>query len=102
MDTSATGTGKRGRAPDDAAETSGEKLGTQGKRCRVGDLHPASVTQTEVLEGHAQLRNPDLKSRLDATQAPAAGGVEARNRVLGEKWTGEEEKAHGDLANAAK
>ena len=74
MDTSATGTGKRGRAPDDAAETSGERLGNQGKRCRAGDLHPASDAQKEELKGHAQLRNPDLKSRLDATQAPAAGG----------------------------
>ena len=74
MDASATGTGKRGRAPDDAAETSGERLGNQGKRCRVGGLHPASVAQKEVLKGHTQLRNRDLKSRLDATQAPAAGG----------------------------
>ena len=76
----------------------------------MGDLHSASVAQKVVVEEHAQWRNPDLKSRLDASQAPAVGGVDAAtsawvaevcNRALGQKCTEEEEEMHGGLANAA-
>ena len=40
---------------------------------RMGDLHLALVAEKEVVTGHAQWRNPDLKARWGAIHAP---GVE--------------------------
>ena len=83
---SETSTGDRGRAPADVVEISVEPLGDQKTRCRAGDLQLACFAETEVVEGHAQWRNPDLKSaegmlsgghaqwraRWDATHSSAA------------------------------
>ena len=77
MDASVTDAGERGWAPSDVAENSGVSLRGQGARCRAGDLHLASVTDGEVVKAHAWRRNPDLKSRLGATQFSAAERVGA-------------------------
>ena len=59
---------------------------------------------------HAQWRNPESKSKLDATQSSVAEGVDTaisdwvtveRNRVLVQELSGEEEKLRGDLARGA-
>ena len=77
MDNSGTLTGKQGRAPEDVAGNSGETLGNQAKRRRVGDPLSAFVAEQEVAKEHAQWRNRDLKSRLNASAASVVGGVDA-------------------------
>ena len=74
MDTSEILTRKRYRAPDAAVGNSDLRPSDEDKRCRVGDLHVASVAGTAEAKEHAQWRNPDFKSRRDATEAPAAEG----------------------------
>ena len=53
MDTSVAVTGKRGRATEDVAGNSDASLGSQEKRCRVGDLRLAFVTEKEAAGEHA-------------------------------------------------
>ena len=110
MDTSVTDAGKRGRAPVDVVENSDVPLGSQEKRRRVGDLHVASVAGREVVKWHAQWRNPDWKSMLDATQASEAEGAdnatsgwvsEESNRALRQELTEDAGNFYGDLARAA-
>ena len=49
----------------------------QEKRCRADDRHFAFDTDKEVVKEHAQWRNPELKSRLDATQSSVIGAMNA-------------------------
>ena len=53
MDTSVTVTRKRGRATEDVVGKSDASLGSQEKRCRVGDLRLAFVTEKEAAGEHA-------------------------------------------------
>ena len=55
MDNSETVIGKRERAAAGGALDSDIPNQTQGKRCRVGDLHLAFVADKAVVEGHALL-----------------------------------------------
>ena len=88
-----------------------ELIGNQAKRCRVGDLHSASVPGEEVAEERAQQQTPDLKERWDSTRASAVEGegaaipariAEGSIRALGHELRGGgEEKSCWDLASAA-
>ena len=69
--------GKRNRAMDDAVGKSDVFPATPVKRCSVGDLHLASVVDGEEVKEHAQWRNPELMSRVDAAASSAAAGVDA-------------------------
>ena len=95
----------------DVAGNSDEGLSSQEKRRRVGDFHLAFVAEEEVVKEHAQWRNPDWKSRLDATQSSVVEGVDAAisagvgevcNRVLAQDLTEDGEKSHGDLVSVVK
>ena len=66
MDTSATVTGERGRPPAYVAEVSSGPTYTQDKRYRVDARRLACVAEKEVLRGHTNRRNPELKSRVGA------------------------------------
>ena len=77
----------------------------------MGDLRLAVPSGKEVVTGRDQLRNPDLKPRLDATQAFAVEGVDATtaarvaeecNRVLAQEMSEEAENFYGDRGCAAK
>ena len=68
---------ERDRPPGDVVKISDETLGNGGRRCRVGELHLAFVTDEGVAKEHDQRRNPDLESRSDATQASIVQGVDA-------------------------
>ena len=103
--------GTRGRSFVIAILYSEESLGNQEKRCRVCDLHLACVAEKEVVEEHAQWRNPDLDARWTATRAPGRGWMRAGakrvdsaisawvaeefNRALGQELTGEGESCMG-------
>ena len=76
-ETSVTVTGKRGRVPVDVAGNLDRSPRSHGKRCRVDDLHFASVVDKEEVKAHGQWRNPKLVSRSDATQVSAVEGVGA-------------------------
>ena len=108
MDTSASVTEKRGRVPVDVAANLDGPLWNQEKRGRVGDPRLATVADKEVVKEHAQWRNPELKSRLDAAQASVVGGVcaatsaEECHRTWGRELTEEEGKLQRGLASVAK
>ena len=81
-------------------EISEESLRNEEKRHDAGDLQVACLAGKEVVKGHAQWRNPDLKARRDATPASPVEGVNAAitariaeecDRVLGQELTEEEE-----------
>ena len=65
----------------------------------------------EEVRGRARWRNPELKSRVDATQPSVVGGagptisarvVEEYNRVSGQELSKAEKQLHADMARAAK
>ena len=81
------------------------------KRCRVDAHQLACVAGKEVVKEHTQQRNPEQKSRFDATRpsmkeeldaAISAWVAEERNRALGREFTEEEGKSHADLAREAR
>ena len=51
----------------------------------MGDLHLAPVSVKVVVKERSQWRTPELKSRLDATQASVAEGVDAANSACSEE-----------------
>ena len=93
-----------------AAEYVDDPPGSQDERCRADSLCLAFVANEEVVEGHAQWRNPGLECRVDSTQSSVAKGPDAPisacvanecNRVLGQELTGEVEKLDADLVRGA-
>ena len=106
-DASAAATGKRHRGPEGVAGNSDELLRNQEARCRAGGLHLALVADKEAVKEDAYWRNPELQSRLVATQAPAAEGAgiassawvaEECNRVSGQDLTEGGGELHEELA----
>ena len=59
-----SGNGKRGWAPAEGVTDSDITTQSIGKNCRLGDLHLASVADTEVAKEHVQWRMPEMKGRL--------------------------------------
>ena len=51
--------GKRLRAAAEVAENLGGLPRNREKRFRLGDFRPAPVADVNVIEGHAQLGNPE-------------------------------------------
>ena len=110
-DTSATLPGKRDRAMDVATETSGNSPANQERRCRMSDLHRASIVAKKIVRGREQWRGPGMKPRWDANHAAPEEGVNAtisasaageRNRFSGKALTQEADKLHGGRESAAK
>ena len=78
---------------------------------RLRHLRAALVADMEVAEEHTRWRNPELKSRVDATQsslveregaAISAWHAGERNRVLGRKLSAELPDAFEEPARDAK
>ena len=86
MGASDTVSANRDREPADVGENTDESIRNQGKRCCAGDPHLAFVSDKDVVKGYAQLWNPDLKSRSDATQASVLVAVGATTSA----WVAEE------------
>ena len=81
------------------------------KRSRGGALEIASAADSEEEKEHAQLRNPELKTEVEAHRpsvAEGVGGVVSAwvsgecNRALGREISLVEEEQHAELAQAAK
>ena len=81
MGTSATVSGKRGRAPADVAGYLDGPPQNQEKRCCVDALRVAFVVDKEAVKGRAQRRNPELKSRVGSTQSSAVEEAEGCRRM---------------------
>ena len=77
----------------------------------MGDLHWAFFVENEIVNGYAIWRNPEIEGRWDATQASAAGEVDAatfdwaaeeRSHFSGQESAGDEEQIQGGSVSAAK
>ena len=110
MNTPESVTGASGRAPVEVVEASDAPRRSQETRCRADELHMDFIVEKKVAKARARRRTPYWRSRLDATQASVADGVDAAtsawvpgtcNRGLGQGLTGGEAKLHGDLVGAA-
>ena len=77
MGTSMSVFGERDRPPLDVMKPSNGSQFHRDKRLRADALRAASVADMEVVKRHAQWRNPELESRVDATQPSAVEGVGA-------------------------
>ena len=76
-DSPVVGAGKRGRPPADlAARLEGPAI-VPNKRYRRYAPRAASVANKEVVKGRAKWCNSELKSQVEASLSPAAGGAEA-------------------------
>ena len=82
-------------------ETGTAAEGTTGKRPRSEALEIALAVDLEVVKGHAQCWNPELKPQVDVHQSSVAEGVDGaisawvadeRNRVLRQELSPEEEE----------
>ena len=102
---------KRARGMEGATNTSGDAPAIEGKRCRVGHLHLASVADKEVVEARAQRLDSGMKAYRGAAEASPMGGVDAAisswaadqcNEALGRDLTADEEKTHVASAKAAR
>ena len=111
MDASASVTGQRGRAPGDVEANLEGPSRNQKKRRRFDGLCLALLADKEVAREHPNRRNPELRSRADATRTFVVEGVggaksawvaEECNRILGKELEGEEVKLYADLARGAK
>ena len=107
MDASVTLTGRRGRPPADVAGAMNGPTYTQGKRYCVDALRLARAVGNGVAKAYSQRRNPETKSRADATRSSVADGVDAAisrwaagdyNCVLGQESQWEEERLRAHLA----
>ena len=103
-ETSETLSGTRNRAMGSAMNNLAELPATEGQRCRVGDPYVAFVVDKEIVKGHASWRNPEIKARWDATQAPAVEKLGAaisvwtageRRRDLGQQLREVEKESNG-------
>ena len=83
----------------------------QEMRRRAGDLHSAFFAGKEVAGAHTQRRDPELKSRLEATRPYVVGRMNAAisarvagkcDSVLGQELMEDGETLRADLAREAK
>ena len=104
MGTSATVSGKRGRAPADVVGYLDGPPQNQEKRCCVDARRSGFFADKDLLKEHAHRRNPELQARWGATHNPGKEGRGAAisawntaecNRVSGQELTGDEGKLHG-------
>ena len=74
---------KRKRTPADVAEYLNGAQDCQDARRRVDDLRFAFISHMGEVRGHAHWWNPELKSRVDATQSSVVGGSGRRDFCIG-------------------
>ena len=95
--------GKRHCAIADATDTSGDSAVTQGKRCRTSGHHLTFAVDKEIVEEHAQWRDPQMRAHCDVNHASPLGGADAaisawaaeeRKRVSSQELAEGKEKAH--------
>ena len=79
-------------------DTSEDPPATQGKHCRADDLHPAFVADIEVVQEHAQWRDPGTRAHWDVAKASPLDGVDAAISV----WAVDEGRTHAASVKAAK
>ena len=106
-----TGTGERGRPPEDVAEHLQCPTFLLDKRPRRDALRVAFVVGKEVVKGHAQRWNSEFNPQVEASRSSAVEGAGAAislwvadgcNRALAQELLGEEEMAHADRVRETK
>ena len=99
VNTSTSVSSKRERPPCVGVDTMEGSDASHDKRYRADTFRLALVADTEVVEQHAQRRNPELQSRTDAA-IPARVADEC-SRVLEQELSTEEEETYVDPAQEA-
>ena len=111
MDTATSVRGQRARTVGGTVETGSAEDGNNGKRPGSEGLEIALAVGVEVVKGHAQWRNPDVRSQGAAHQFPVLGDVggavsawvaDEVHRVLGWELSPDEKARHAELAQATK